>query len=340
MTKPSLTTSVTPVAFLGLGAIGAPMARHLAAGPFDLVVWNRTRTRADAFVVSLANAPDNAPDNAVANTAPKAGNASHGSPAARVASSPAHAAQGRRVVITCLPTSREVAALLDGPTGLLATMEPGSVLVDCTSGDPTTSRHTAARLAERGVRFIDAPVSGGTSGAESGTLTVMCGGDAAVVDEVRPVLEAFGKRIEHVGPVGAGHALKAVNNALLAMHVWGTAEGLTALAHAGVKPEVALEVINASSGRSNASENLFPSRVLTGAFPRTFRAALLDKDAGIAADVARAHRVPSPLLQLTAELWRMAHEELGEEADHVEAVRVVERLAKVVLRDSRETPVK
>jgi 3-hydroxyisobutyrate dehydrogenase len=91
-------------------------------------------------------------------------------------------------------------------------------------------------------------------------------------------------------------------------------------------------VINASSGRSNTTENLFPQRVLTGAFPRTFRAALLDKDVGIAADIARAEHVPSPLLQLTAELWRMAHQELGEEADHVEAVRVVERLAGVALR--------
>ena len=149
---------------------------------------------------------------------------------------------------------------------------------------------------------------------------------------MRPVLEAFGKRIVHAGPVGAGHALKAVNNGLLAMQIWGAAEGLAALAKAGVRPDLALEVINASSGRSNVTENLFPERVLTGAFPRTFRAALLDKDVGIAADLARAERVPSPLLQLTAELWRMVHLELGEEADHVEAVRVVERLAGVALR--------
>ena len=91
-------------------------------------------------------------------------------------------------------------------------------------------------------------------------------------------------------------------------------------------------VRNASSGRANATETLFPERVLTGAFPRTFRAALLDKDVGIAADLARAERVPSPLLQLTAELWRMAHAELGEEADHVEVVKVVERMAGVTLR--------
>lgn len=292
-------------AFLGLGAIGTPMARHLANGPFDLVVWNRTTARAAAFAEA------------------------HGVPSA---DSPAAAALGRDVVVTCLPTSREVAALLDGPDGLLASLAPGSTLLDCTSGDPTTSRSTAARLAERGVHFIDAPVSGGVSGAEAGALTVMCGGDAEAIARMRPLLDAFGKRIVHAGPVGAGHALKAVNNALLAMNIWGAAEGLAALASAGVRPDLALEVINASSGRSNATENLFPDRVLTGAFPRTFRAALLDKDVGIAADLARAERVPSPLLQLTAELWRLAHVELGEEADHVEAVRVVERLAGVTLR--------
>ena len=298
-------------AFLGLGAIGTPMARHLAAGDHDLIVWNRTAARAAAF------------------------GEAHG---ARVAASPAAAAADRDVVITCLPTSREVEALLDGDEGLLATLAPGATLLDCTSRDPATSRRIAQRLAERGVRFVDAPVSGGVSGAEAGALTVMCGGDADDVARVRPVLEAFGQRIVHAGPVGAGHALKAVNNALLALHIWGAAEGLTALARSGVAPELALEVINASSGRANATENLFPQRVLTGAFPRTFRAALLDKDVGIAAELARDAQVPSPLLQLTAELWRMAHRELGEEADHVEAVRVVERLAGVTLRHGSVSP--
>ena len=143
----------------------------------------------------------------------------------------------------------------------------GATLVDCTSGDPATSRRIAARLAEHGVDFLDAPVSGGVSGAEKGTLTVMVGGDAAVLERVRPVLEAFGKKIVHCGDVGAGDAVKAVNNALLAVHIWSTAEGLAALAKAGVEAEVALDVINASSGRSNASMNLFPERVLTRAFP-------------------------------------------------------------------------
>jgi 3-hydroxyisobutyrate dehydrogenase len=155
----------------------------------------------------------------------------------------------------------------------------------------------------------------------------MVGGDASLLDRVRPALAPFGKKIVHCGPVGSGSALKAVNNALLAVHVWSTGEALVALASAGVKADVALDVINASSGRSNASMNLFPDRVLTRAFPRTFRLALLDKDVAIAAGVARAQKVPAPLLQLTADLFRIAHNALGEDADHVEAVKVVEQWA-------------
>jgi 3-hydroxyisobutyrate dehydrogenase len=165
------------------------------------------------------------------------------------------------------------------------------------------------------------------SGAEQGTLTVMCGGSEADLTKARPVLEAFGRKIVHCGDVGAGDAVKAVNNAMLAVHIWAAGEGLAALAKSGVDPKIALDVINASSGRSNSSENLFPERVLTRAFPRTFRLALLDKDLRIAADFARTQKVTSPLLQLTSELFRLARVALGEEADHVEAVKVLEQWA-------------
>lgn len=289
------------VAFLGLGAIGRPMAARLAHTPeVTLTVWNRSSEKAKAFAKE------------------------HG---ARLAATPADAARGAEVVITCFPVSADVASVLDGPDGLLAGLAKGSTLVDCTSGDPATSRRMAARLEERGIGFLDAPVSGGVIGAEQGTLTVMVGGDESLLERVRPVLELFGKKIVHCGPVGSGDALKAVNNALLAVHIWSAAEGLAALAKAGVRPKVALDVINASSGRSNASMNLFPERVLTRAFPRTFRLALLDKDVGIAAEVAREQKVPAPMLQLTAEMFRLAHQALGEVADHVEAVKVVEQWA-------------
>jgi 3-hydroxyisobutyrate dehydrogenase len=300
---------MTTVAFLGLGAIGRPMAARLAAAPdIELAVWNRTADRARSFAAEHR---------------------------ARLAATPADAARGASVVITCLPISADVERLLDGPDGLLAGLSKGAALVDCTSGDPATSRRIGARLAEHGVGFLDAPVSGGTIGAEQGTLTVMVGGDAALLESVRPVLAAFGKKIVHCGDVGAGDALKAVNNALLAVHVWSTGEGLAALEKLGVKADVALDVINASSGRSNASMNLFPERVLTRAFPRTFRLALLDKDIGIAAGVAREQKVPAPLLQLAADLFRIAHNALGEEADHVEAVKLVEQWAGVRIGETK-----
>jgi 3-hydroxyisobutyrate dehydrogenase len=289
------------VAFLGLGAIGRPMAARLAAAPdISLSVWNRTAARAESFAAESG---------------------------ARHAATPADAARGADLAITCFPVSADVESVLDGPDGLLAGLAPDTALIDCTSGDPATSRRIAARLAERNVGFLDAPVSGGTSGAVQGTLTVMVGGDPALLDRVRPVMETFGKKIVHCGDVGAGDALKAVNNALLAVHIWSAAEGLAALAKAGVKADVALDVINASSGRSNSSMNLFPERVLTRAFPRTFRLALLDKDVDIAAGVAREQKVPAPLIQLTADLFRIAHNALGEEADHVEAVKLVEQWA-------------
>lgn len=283
------------------------MSAHIARSGHSLTVWNRTARRAVDGAAAAAGA--------------------------RVATSAADAVRTADIVITCLPESSDVAELLSANDDeLMNALRSGALFVDCTSGDPETSRRIATDLAARGVEFIDAPVSGGVVGAEAGKLTVMVGGSAAALERARPVLDSFAGKIVHCGDVGAGHALKAVNNALLALHIWSTAEGLAAALKAGVKPDVALDVINASSGRSNASMNLFPERVLTGAFPRTFRLALLDKDAGIAADMARSQKTPAPMLQLAADLMRIAHLELGDEADHVEAVRLVERWAGVELR--------
>ena len=291
------------LAFIGLGSIGRPIAKRISAAGFPLSVWNRTADRAVAFAQEIG---------------------------ARHARSLSDAVKDADVVLTCLSTSADVEQVLD--SGLFDALRRGATLVDCTSGDPATSRQLAARLATKNVHFIDAPVSGGVRGAEEGTLTVMCGGEADDVKRVREVLEAFGKKIIHCGPVGAGDAVKAMNQALLALTIWGTGEALVALAKSGVSAQVALEVINASSGRSNASMNLFPERVLTRAFPRTFRLALLDKDARIAAQIARDERVPAPLTQLAADLCTLARQELGEDADHVEAVQVIEKWAGAQIR--------
>lgn len=290
------------VAFIGLGAIGAPMAVHLAHEPFDLIVWNRTPEKAAAFAEKNR---------------------------ARAVSAPREAASDADVVITCLPSSREVEALLSGDDGIQAGISDGALFIDCTSGDPETSRRIAARLAARNVAFIDAPVSGGVKGAEAGTLTVMCGGTEADIDRARPVLEAFGKKVVRCGDTGAGDAVKAMNQALLAIHIWSAGEALAALAKLGVDTRIALDVINGSSGRSNSSENLFTERVIGRKFPRTFKLALLDKDVGIAAGITKQNGLDSPFIELAAELFRQAHGELGEDADHVEAVKVIEARAGV-----------
>lgn len=300
-----MTAAAPTVAFLGLGAIGEPMAARVAAR-FPLVAWNRTGARADAFAAAHAGV--------------------------RAAATPRDAAALADVVLTCLPVSADVAALLDGPDGLLAGLRPGTPVVDCTSGDPATSRAIAARLAERGCGYLDAPVSGGTNGAAAGTLTVMVGGSPALLERVRPVLAAFGSRIVHLGPVGAGDAMKAVNNALLAVHILAVGEGLAALAKAGLDPRQALEVLNSSSGRSFVSEQLVPERVLTGAFPSTFRLALLHKDAGIAADLLREVGVEGPVLDLAHRRYGDARAQLGEQADYLEAIRVIERQAGAEIR--------
>src|SRR3982074_512372 len=161
------------VAFLGLGDIGALMASHLARDPFDLVVWNRTASKAENFVREHK---------------------------ARVAATAAQAVKDAQVVITCLPSSVEVEAVMHGENGLLESLRKGAVMIDCTSGDPPTSRSIAAELGGRGVEFIDAPVSGGTIAAKAGTLTVMWGGEESVFERVRPVIEGFGKKIAHAGP--------------------------------------------------------------------------------------------------------------------------------------------
>ncbi|HEU4799041.1 MAG TPA: NAD(P)-dependent oxidoreductase [Gemmatimonadales bacterium] len=292
------------VAFLGLGAIGTPMAVHVAAR-HSLAVWNRTGAKADAFAESTG---------------------------ATVARTPREAAAGAEVVVTCLATSADLEGLLDGPDGLLAGLSQGALLLDCTSGDPAASRRIAERLAEKDIGFVDAPVSGGVNGAEAATLTVMAGGTAEALKRGQPVLECFAKRIELMGPVGTGHAMKAVNNALLAVNILAVGEGLAALVASGIPAARAVAVLNASSGRSFVSEALVPERVLTGTFPLTFRLALLDKDTGIALDVAESAGVEAPVLELGKDLLATARAALGEEADYLEPIRLIESAAGIEIR--------
>lgn len=287
------------IGFIGLGAMGRPMAGNLATAA-PTMVWNRTRAVAEAHAEE------------------------HGTEVAEVLTDLAEA----DVIVSCLPTTAEVAAVAGqlGPQ-----LGPGVVWIDHTSGDPEASRTLAAQLGDHGVAYLDAPVSGGTDGAATGTLTVMVGGDPAVLEDVRWCLEAVGERIVHVGPLGAGHATKAVNNALLAANLWAAAEGFAALSAAGVRASLALEVVNGSSGRSYVTERLFPERVVTREFPNTFALPLLAKDVRLAGDVLRAAGLDADVLPLVERLTAAAADELGPDADHSELVRLVERAAGVEL---------
>jgi 3-hydroxyisobutyrate dehydrogenase len=287
------------VAWIGLGAMGAPMAGHLAV-TFETLVWNRTA--------------EVAADHA----------RRYGSRAVDLVE-----AAGADVVLTCLPRTADVA---DVARRLAGDLRPGTVWVDCTSGEPEPSRLLATRLDEHGVRYLDAPVSGGTSGAAAGALTTMVGGDAETLELVRPVLQTFSARIIHVGPTGAGHAVKAVNNTLLAANLWAAAEGLAALVKAGVPAATALEVINTSSGRSFPSQELIPERVLSREFPVTFALGLLAKDVGIAQGLLDDTAVPAPVLREVGALLAVALRELGPDVDHVAAVQLVERWSGTELR--------
>lgn len=288
------------VGFIGLGAIGTPMAVHIAE-TFQATVWNRTAAKADAFAKAHA---------------------------ATAAKHPQELVGAVDVVITCLPTSREVREVIEAADGA---WRRGQLVVDATSGDPAGSRANAEWLAKRGVEFVDAPVSGGTSGAEKGTLTVMLGGADGAVERARTFVAPFAGKTVHVGPVGTGHALKAINNSLLAVNIVAVGEGLVALTKLGVEPERAVEVINASSGRSNVTEHLIPERVLTRAWPRTFSLALLDKDVGVALAVLEDAGVPSETYTAVKEKLEAARARLDAGADHVEAIKVIEEDAGVEL---------
>ncbi|BEU28480.1 NAD(P)-dependent oxidoreductase [Paraburkholderia sp. 22B1P] len=292
------------VAFLGLGAIGAPMAAHFSKS-HELVVWNRTPERLREFAALHA---------------------------CTAASTPKEAVKGADAVLTCLPASAQVEEILQGDNGMMAGFSPGGILIDCTSGDPDTSRRIAQRLAEVDVAFADSPVSGGVRAAEAGTLTVMVGADARTYERAVPVLQCFASKIEHMGPVGAGHAIKSVNNALFASSVITFAEGMVGLVKDGINAHQAVDVLNNSSGRSRFSEVLVPAQVLSGKFAPSFRLTLMEKDVSIALDFLKQQGVVPLVLQRTGEALRELHNALGDNADFLEIVKYFERQVGVEIR--------
>jgi len=282
------------IAFIGLGAMGFPMARHLSKH-HHLTVWNRTRSKAERHA------------------------SEHGT---TVASELAECAAAE-VIITMLPTSREVDEIVDK---LMPDLRAGTLWIDATSGDPNVSRLTAKRLADRGVAFVDAPVTGAVVGAENATLTIMIGGAPEDFERAREILRLNGKTLIHVGPVGSGHAIKVLTNSIMGATVWMTAECLLLAKQLGIDIKTALAVTNAGSGRSNASENLLPMRLVDGKWPLVFKLAHHDKDIRIAASLAHQQHASTPMLALTQQLFTAALHELGDQADYIEVAKIVARM--------------
>ena len=289
---------IQSVAFIGLGAMGWHMASHLPKLGHEVLVWNRTQTKAQAHAAQFSTR----------------------------AVSIDQAVQAD-IIFSCLPTSADV-------EDLIAKHLPkqGAIWVDCTSGVPASAQHIAKCLKKVGCDYLDAPVSGQTIGAERGTLTVMVGGDVNAFNIAQPIIQAFAGLIEYVGESGAGFAVKAVNNTLMATHLWALAEGLTVLKAQQVDLNSALNCINHSSGKSGMSENIMEQRVLSREFPKTFALDLLQKDIGIAMDLMQQQGLDLTVLQQTQKLFLQIEKQQAQQLDFSAAVQALERQTELVLQ--------
>lgn len=289
------------VGFVGVGNMGWPMAACLLRAGHDVKVADARREVADNFVQQVGGfAPD----------------------------SLAQLAGGSEVVITMLPTSAIVERVLGGgDDNLLAGLRPGSVVIDMTSGQPAVTQALAKRVAEAGASLIDAPVSGGVSRAKTGQLAIMVGGDVATIERVRPVLEAMGTTIQRCGDVGAGQAMKALNNLVSAGGFLIGIEALLIGSRFGLDAGLMTDVLNASTGMNNSTQKKFRQFVLSREFNSGFGLDLMIKDLSIALQIGRDTATPTPLAAMCRELWAAAGVVLGPGADHTAVARFAELMA-------------
>lgn len=253
------------VGLIGLGLMGLPMGQNLLRAGFSLVVWNRTSAKAEPLV--------------------RAG--------AKLAANPRETAAQADVLITIVSDPAALESVLWGADGALAGLRPGSTLVDSSTVSPDLARRIASACAERGANFLDAPVTGGTWGAEKGELVFMVGGKAEVLERVKPVLEAMGKRFFLLGPNGAGQTVKLGMNLLLALEVDALVEALALVTAAGVPAERLIEVMQSSMARSGVLDVKAPL-ILRNEFPASFPLRLMHKDLRLALELAREHGTPLP----------------------------------------------
>ncbi|PTW61979.1 3-hydroxyisobutyrate dehydrogenase [Breoghania corrubedonensis] len=292
------------VGFIGIGNMGWPMAANLVRCGFQVSVYDTDPRRSARFVDEIGG---------------------------QAAASLAEMGHSCNTVVTMLPTGGIVRhVMLEAEEGgLAAHLAPGALLIDMSSSDPLGTRDLGETLKARGLAMVDAPVSGGVPRACEGTLTIMIGaGEASLAARARPVLEAMGRDVMETGPLGSGHAMKALNNYVAAAGFAAAAEALIAGRAFGLDPAVMIDIMNVSTGRNFSTENTIRSQVLTQDFASGFALALLAKDVGIACDLAKGIGLDLPLVEATSRMWFEARDALGGTKDHTEAIRAWETAAR------------
>jgi 3-hydroxyisobutyrate dehydrogenase len=283
-----------PVAVIGLGQMGLPMARRLLAAGFAMRGGDLAAPARDALAAAGGQAFARADQ----------------------------AAQGAAAVVTMLPNGRIVHDALLGDGGAAAALAPGALVIDMSSSAPAGTQALGELLAERGIALVDAPVSGGVRRAEDGSLAIMAGGPPALIERAMPLLLAMGAKVFQTGPLGSGHAMKALNNYVSAAGLLAAAEALRVGQAFGLAGETIVDVLNASSGRNNSTELKLKQFVLSGSFASGFSLALMAKDLRTAAELAAHLGIAAPGIGDSAALWERALAALGAGADHTEICRI------------------
>lgn len=293
------------IGFIGLGAMGKHMAQNLLKAGYVVFVYDV----AEAAVKEVSNV------------------------GAKGCTSPKELAQSADVIITSLPNAKIVQAVLTEDYGVLAGSHPGQIIVDMSSVSPESSRQMAKLAAEKDVRYVDAPVSGGVLGAQKGTLTIMVGGDTDTVKILEPVFKVLGEKIYHVGSIGSGDAIKLVNNLLLGCNMAAVAEALVLGVKAGLSPQKMYEIIKNSSGRSYAFDVKTSGFILPRSFAPGFAVDLQYKDLELALETAKSMGVPLPVTAVSQQVFEMARAKGLNKEDVSAIIKVWEDLTGVQVKE-------
>lgn len=295
---------MSSIGFIGLGAMGWPMAARLAAAGYKLIVNDVSAERMRAFASEIG---------------------------ATSAETPAEVAHGADILITMLPTSTIVARVMQGDTGACAALRPRTIVIEMSSGVPAETRRIAETVRNAGGVLIDAPVSGGVSRARTGELAIMAGGPSDIIDRAEPVLHCMGTSILRTGDVGSAHAMKALNNLASAAGLLATVEVLLIGKKFGLDPALMVDVLNVSTGMNNSTQKKLKQFILSRKFNSGFGLDLMVKDLTIATGLAEDMELEAPFSALCQKMWKSAAELCGPGHDHTEIARLSENIAKLEL---------